>query len=172
MIDRFADDAQGGFFATASDHEQLVVRRKDIEDNPIPSGSSSAALGLLRLAALTGEASYEQLALTVLRPLAELAGRFPTSFGHLLQALAFHLEPVREVAIVGDEPGPLLGAVRAQYRPQVVLAGSSAADAVASAVPLLEGRGPVDGRTAAYVCVGFACQAPVTDADALTSQLT
>ena len=171
-IERFADRERGGFFFTAHDHERLVARRKDLDDTPMPAGQSSMALGLLRLAALTGEASYEELALTVLRPLAEPLGRFPTSFGHLLQAFAFHLEPVREVAIVGDEPGPLLGAVRAQYRPRVVLAGSSAADAAASAVPLLQGRGPVDGRTAAYVCVGFACQAPVTDADALTSQLT
>ena len=55
MIERFADDEKGGFFETSSDHERLVARRKDLEDHPIPSGNSSAAYGLLRLAALTGE---------------------------------------------------------------------------------------------------------------------
>src|SRR4051812_3174985 len=51
MIARFADPERGGFFSTADDHEQLVTRRKDLEDNPIPSRSSRAALRLLPLAA-------------------------------------------------------------------------------------------------------------------------
>ena len=55
MIERFADDEHGGFFETSSDHERLLARRKDLEDHPIPSGNASAAYGLLRLAALTGE---------------------------------------------------------------------------------------------------------------------
>ena len=67
IIERFADPERGGFFQTSSDHEQLVARRKELEDNPIPSGASSAAFGLLRLAALTGEARYEQHAAGVLR---------------------------------------------------------------------------------------------------------
>jgi uncharacterized protein YyaL (SSP411 family) len=55
-----ADDEQGGFFSTSDDHEQLLARRKDLEDAPIPAGGSSAALGLLRLSALTGEHDYER----------------------------------------------------------------------------------------------------------------
>ena len=70
MIERFADDERGGFFETSSDHEQLVARRKDLEDHPIPSGNSSAAYGLLRLAALTGEHDYEERAVGVLPPAA------------------------------------------------------------------------------------------------------
>ena len=60
LLDRFADPERGGFFVGAADGERLIVRRKDLEDSPIPSGSSSAALGLLRLAALTGDARYEE----------------------------------------------------------------------------------------------------------------
>src|SRR5256885_3084179 len=62
MIERFADEARGGFFETSSDHERLVARRKDLEDNPIPAGNSSAAYGLLRLGALTGEHRYADCA--------------------------------------------------------------------------------------------------------------
>jgi uncharacterized protein YyaL (SSP411 family) len=167
-IERFGDREHGGFFSTPSDHdERLPVRRKELEDTPIPSGQSALALGLLRLSALTGEQRYEQEALTVLRPLAGPAARYPTAFGHLLQAIAFQLGPVREIAIVGDEPKPLLDVVRADYRPRTVLAGGESA-----AVPLLEGRGPVDGRTAAYVCEHFSCLAPVTDPDALERALS
>ena len=70
MIERFADPERGGFFSTATDGEALIARRKDLEDSPIPAGASSAALGLLRLAQLTGEERYERHAVSVLRLLA------------------------------------------------------------------------------------------------------
>jgi hypothetical protein len=158
MIERFADDERGGFFETSSDHERLVARRKDLEDHPIPSGNASAAYGLLRLAALTGEHEYESRAVSVLRLLHEVAPRHPQAFGHLLQAMDFHLSPVQEVALVGDDTGPLERVVRGAFRPHLVLAGGAR-----DGVPLLEGREPVDGRPAAYVCEHFACKAPVTE---------
>jgi uncharacterized protein len=161
-IAHFADDEQGGFFTTADDHDELLVRRKDLDDNPIPSGSSSAALGLLRLAALTGEREYERRAVGVLRLVHEVLPRAPQAFGHMLQALAFYTAPVREVALVGDDLRPLARAVRSTYRPRVVLAGAADAER-GDGVPLLEGRTPVDGRAAAYVCEHFACQRPVTE---------
>ncbi|MFL5839056.1 MAG: thioredoxin domain-containing protein, partial [Thermoleophilaceae bacterium] len=166
MIERFADDERGGFFDTASDHEQLVARRKSLEDNPIPSGNSSAAFGLLRLAALTGEHGYEQRAVGVFRLLHEVAARHPQAFAHLLQALDFHLAPVKEVAIVGPDARPLERVVRDRFRPHLVLAGGEP-----DGVPLLEGRTPVDGRAAAYVCENFACQRPVTEPAALEELL-
>ena len=74
------------------------MRRKDLEDSPIPSGASSAAMGLLRLAQLTGEDEYERHAISVLRLLADIAPRHPSSFGHLLQALHWHFAPARPIA--------------------------------------------------------------------------
>ena len=168
LIARFSDPERGGFFTTADDHEPLAVRRKDLEDSPIPSGNSAAAFGLLRLALLAGEGSYERHALGVLRLMFPLAVRHPQAFGHLLGATDFYLAPVKEVAIVGPDPeaGELLRVVRGQYRPHLVLA-TGAADGV----PLLEGREPVDGHAAAYVCEHFVCQAPVTSPEALAAAL-
>jgi uncharacterized protein len=156
MIERFADDERGGFFETSSDHEQLVARRKDLEDHPIPSGNASAAYGLLRLAALSGEHEYEKRAVGVFRLLHQIAARHPQAFAHLLQALDFHFASVKEVAIVGPDREPLERTVRARFRPHIVLAGGEA-----DGVPLLQGREPVEGRAAAYVCENFACQRPV-----------
>jgi uncharacterized protein len=161
MVERFADDEKGGFFETSSDHERLLTRRKDPEDHPIPSGNASAAYGLLRLAALTGEHGYEQRAVGVLRLFSELAERHPNAFAHLLQALDFQLATVREVALVGDDRAPLEAVVRGAFRPHVVVAGDDP-HGEDDTVPLLEGRTAVDGRAAAYVCEGFACKAPVT----------
>jgi len=161
MIERFGDPEHGGFFQTSSDHEQLVARRKEIDDAPIPSGQSSAAFGLLRLAALSGDARYEEQAAGVLRLFADLLRRSPLAFGHLLQALDFQLAPVREVALVGTDTSELARVVRGAFRPHVVLAGGDGTGA--SAVPLLQARTPVNGAAAAYVCERFTCQAPVTE---------
>ena len=98
LIARFADPERGGFFFTASDSEQLIARRKDLEDTPIPSGSSSAAVGLLRLSQLTGEQRFEHHALSVLRLVHEIAPQHPSAFGHLLQGLHWYLSPMRPLA--------------------------------------------------------------------------
>jgi uncharacterized protein YyaL (SSP411 family) len=166
ILERFADPERGGFFSTATDHEPLIARRKELDDAPIPSGGSAAAFGLLRLARLTGEARYEAAALGHLRLLHTLASQHPGAFGHLLSALDFALADVREVALVGDDRAPLEQVVRAAFRPHVVLAGGAA-----DGVPLLEGREPVGGRAAAYVCERFACQRPVTEPDELRALL-
>jgi uncharacterized protein YyaL (SSP411 family) len=166
MIERFADEENGGFFETASDHEALIARRKDLEDNPIPAGNSSAAYGLLRLAALTGEHEYETRAVGVFRLLHELAPKHPQAFAHLLQAMDFHFATVKEVALVGEDVRDLERVVRDGFRPHLVLAGGEA-----DGVPLMEGRTPVDGRPAAYVCERFACKRPVTEPDELEALL-
>jgi uncharacterized protein len=173
ILDRFADAANGGFFSTSDDHEALVARRKDLEDAPIPSGGSAAAFGLLRLAALTGEARYEEQAVSHLRLLHEIGPQHATGFGHLLQAIDFHLSPTREVALVGDPGGvaALAAVVRETFRPHLVLAGGDGDGADSARVPLLEGRTAVDGRAAAYVCEHFACLRPVTEPDELRALL-
>jgi uncharacterized protein YyaL (SSP411 family) len=171
IVARFADDERGGFFSTADDHEPLIARRKDLEDTPIPAGGSSAALGLLRLAALTGEHAYEERAAGQLALLHEIAVRHPTAFGHLLQALDVYLAPRREVALAGDPEGvaALAAVVREAPRPHLVLAGGPGDGP--SEVPLMRERTPVDGRAAAYVCERFACRRPVTEPDELRALL-
>jgi len=169
ILERFADQARGGFFVSAADGERLITRRKDLEDSPIPSGSSSAALGLLRLGALTGESRYQDAALGAIRLASEMAPRYPVAFGHLLCAIDLHAAGVREVALVGPATQPLLAVVRERYRPHIVLA--AAAETAESAVALLQGRGAGDAGAMAYVCERFACQAPVSDPAALRAQL-
>ena len=166
IVEHFPDRERGGFFATADDHEALVARRKELDDNPIPAGPSAAAYGLLRLAALTGEHGYREAALGVLRLLHVVAPQYPSAFGHVLQALDFHYATVKEVAIVGPDAGPLERVVRSEFRPHLVVAGGPP-----DGVPLLEGREPVDGHAAAYVCEQFTCKRPVTEPDELAALL-
>ncbi len=167
-IARFGDGERGGFFSTSDDHERLIARRKEIGDHPIPSGNSAMALGLLRLAALSGERAYEQQAEAVLRLFAKAAPRQPDAFAHLLRALDFHLSPTRQVALIGDDLSELATAVRSGYRPHQVLAGGPEGS---KSPPLLEHRPALDNKPTAYICESFTCQAPTTDARTLAAQL-
>ncbi len=164
-IARFGDDHNGGFYTTADDHEELIARRKDLEDNPAPSGNSAAASGLLRLAALSGEAEYERRAVGVLKLLAPTAARHPQAFPYLLAAADRYVSPALEVALIApaadadaDRAAGLAAAYRARFRPRSVLAGGVEG---ATVPPLLADRAALDGGAAAYVCERFACRAPV-----------
>ena len=172
VLEHFTDPA-GGFFDTADDHERLVTRPKDVQDNAVPSGNAMAAGVLLRLAAWTGEARYQDAAERAMRVVVPFVERYATGFAQWLSAMDFALASAVEVAIVGEASdaatGPLLAEVRRGFRPNQVV--SVAADPAASTVPLLRDRVAIDGAPTAYVCRGFACRLPVTDATALRAQL-
>ena len=169
LLDRFHEPDAGGFFMTPADAPDLVVRRRDLEDHPIPSGSSSAALGLLRLAALSGERRYAEAATSHLRLVHQLLPQHPQAFAHALRALAFELGPAREVALVGEaeEVAALRAVVDEEPRAALVVTGGPEG----AGVPLMEARTRVGGRAAAYVCERFACQVPVTEPEALRAAL-
>ena len=175
-ITLFADEQNGGFFDTGSDHEALLSRPKDIMDNATPAGNSVACEVLLRLASWTGESSYRQRADEYLRSLSDLMVEYPQSFAYALGALDFALSSAREVAIIGDpqqtETQRLLSVVNSRYLPNSVLASAAPANSVATqTIPLLADRPLKDGQPSAYVCQNFACQAPVTTAEALADLL-
>jgi hypothetical protein len=176
MLRLFWDDGLEGFYDTGNDHERLIVRPRNLYDNAVPSGSSMAIEALLRLTALTGEAVYEQRAVAALRPMADLMARHPTAFGRFLCALDFHIGPRVELALVGphrmDDVDPLAREAFGRYLPNLVAAGTVDGRPESSAgIPLLEGRGAVNGKATAYVCRNYACELPVTDANALARQL-
>jgi uncharacterized protein YyaL (SSP411 family) len=165
LLEHFFDAERGGFFSVSDEHTGLIARRKDLEDAPIPSGGSAACFGLLRLARFTGSSRYEDAALSLIELLHAIAPEHPLAFGHLLRAIDFHLGPVREVALAGDDVSSLARVVRGGFFPYVVLAGGE------GDIPLLRDRGPVDGQAAAYVCERFTCQLPVVSSEDLTKSL-
>jgi len=155
-----------GFFDTSDDHEVLITRPRDLQDNATPSGSAMAATALLKLAGLANEPRYMELAHRSLIQMQALMAQYPQSFGQWLTALSYALSQPREVAIIGEPQASdtltLLGICRNGYRPhQIVAVGAPGSKA--SAIPLLQDRGQIDGQATAYVCVNFTCLPPVTD---------
>jgi uncharacterized protein YyaL (SSP411 family) len=161
-VELFADETRGGFYMTAHDAEQLVARKKDLDDNPVPSGNSMLAHVLLRLARIYGDDELERHAVGVLRLMHTALGRVPSAFGWALCALDLYLSPPRELAIIGTPDDELARAALAPFEPNAVVAFGPSEE-----VPLLAGKARVDGKPTLYVCERFACQAPVTDPGSL-----
>jgi uncharacterized protein YyaL (SSP411 family) len=176
MIEEFWDSEGGGFFFTGKSHENLIVRSKDYFDNATPSGNSVAAMLLLRLATLTDNDNYRNLAIAVLREVGDSARRYSSGFGYALSAADFLLSTPKEIAIVGKDPSDietLLHEAWHRYLPNKVVAPSFADESeVAKALPLLDNRPRLNGLATAYVCEHYTCKTPVTDVAALAEQLS
>ena len=172
MIELFWDERC--FFDTGSDHEQLLVRPRDIFDNATPSGGAMAAMALLRLAVFTGDQNLERHAVDSLRSIRDFLSRAPTGFSHWLAALDFYLSTPKEIVVIGPRDDPatqaLLRVAYGRYLPNRAIAGADAPISNAAS-PLLAGRELIEGRPTAYVCESYACQLPVTEPDALARQL-
>ncbi len=163
-IELFADDERGGFFLAPHDGEVLAARSKDLDDDPTPSGNSMMASVLVRLGRIWGDEGLIERGEGVLRLLAPALERVPRAFSWALCALELHLAPPRELAIVGDVRSDVARAALAPFAPESVVAVGPSDE-----VPLLAGKGLVDGRSAVYVCERFACRAPATSPDDLSA---
>ena len=157
-VDLFSDDVHGAFFLTAAGGEELVARRKDLDDNPTPSGNSMLAYVLIRLARIWGDDDLERRGAGVLRLVRDMLPRAPSAFGWALCALDLYLSPSREIAIVGGADSDVAEAALRGFDPNAVVAFGPSEE-----VPLLAGKGVLDGNPAVYVCERFTCRAPVTD---------
>jgi uncharacterized protein YyaL (SSP411 family) len=156
-VELFGDETHGGFFMTPAGGEELVARKKDLDDNPAPSGNSMLAYVLLRLARVWGDDELERRAVGVFRLVHPLLGRAPQAFGWMLTALELHLSPPRELALIAAPADDLARDVLSRWDPNAVVAFGPGED-----VPLLAGKTRLDGKPTLYECERFACRAPVT----------
>ena len=173
MIQLFWDDGVGGFYDTSIEHDQLVVRPRDVLDNAQPCGGSVATEVLLKLAVITGNEEYRVKAATPLRTLKDLMGRAPAGTGQWLAALDFYVSTPKEVVIIGpredSKTAALLQTVNGNFHPNKVLVGAE--NEGEHELPLLESRGMINGEPTAYVCENYTCQLPVTTPEELSVQL-
>ena len=157
-VELFADDERGGFFMTPAGAEELVLRKKEFDDHPTPSGNSMLAFVLLRLARIWGDDDLERRAAGVFRLIAPALPRAPSAFGWALCALDLYLAPPRELALIATPRDDLARAALARWDPNAVIAFGPDGE-----IPLLAGKQRVDGKPTLYECERFACRAPLTD---------
>ena len=169
-------DGNGAFFDTSTQHEELIVRPRNLFDNAVPSGTSLACEALLTLYAYTGDNTYYEPVDSALSLQAGALAKAPSAFGQILCVADSFLAPLKEVAIVGNPTAQdtiaLLTSINEQYAPDVVLALRNPDDASATeTIPLLAERQQLDSQATAYVCRQFVCKQPTTDPEELRAQL-
>ncbi len=175
VLAHFADP-DGGFFDTSDDHEALIARPRNMQDNATPAGSNLMAYNLIKLTAYVGKVVYEDAALGVLNQITAAMREYPSAFGTALSALNLLICRPIEVAIIGNQAESqtreLLNTVQKSYRPTVVMALAEA-DQGEEAIPtLLAHRTRRNGLPTVYVCQNFVCDAPVNTVEALEKLLT
>ena len=175
-IEFYWDDASGGFFFTASDHESLLVRSKTANDGAIPSGNSVMLMNLQRLAILLDRADLREKAKTIIELFAAGLARSPFQHERFLCGIEAWHEGFEEIAIVGAPAAPetreLLRAIYGRYLPNKVVARLDPADQEnPKGIPLLVEKTMIDGKPTAYVCRDFSCKQPTTEPEELIEQL-
>jgi hypothetical protein len=161
LLARFYDAALGGFWQSPAGQSDLILRVKDDYDGAEPSGNSVATLALLKLAAITGRADFEEAAAATLELSASRLQAQPGGQAYLLQALDFRLEEPLRVVLAGDRKSPvlhqLLRATHSVYQPNKVILGN------AGLVEPFAATLRANGDATAYLCTGNACQPPTHD---------
>jgi len=164
-LERFAAQ-DGGFFDTADDHETLIARPRNMQDNAVPSGNAMMAKNLVRLAAYTADDRYDEAARRTLALLTEAMKQYPQAFGESLSAVDMLVTGLAEVAFVGaptdSATKSLLDVARKPYRPNIITALSPEDVPSESTVPLLSYRTLRNNQPTVYVCRHFVCANPVT----------
>ncbi len=169
QMEQLFSDGQGGYFDTGSDAETVLSRGRSLHDGALPSGNSVAALNLLRLGRMTGQTALEERGEQLLTARFGPLAAHPRAYSQALIALDFALGPATEVVLApaadGRPPAALLQTLRRRFLPSMVTLFNRPEDADLPAIaPLATGKGPVDGRGAAYPCRDRTCRAPVTTA--------
>jgi uncharacterized protein len=178
FIIHFWDERQGGFYFTADDSEEILVRGKEIYDAAIPSGNSIAMLNLLRLGRLTGDPDYEEKAGRLGSAFADTVRAYPAGYTQLLAAVDFALGPAYEIVIAGDsgadDTKAMLRALRSQFIPNAVVLfrpSEQKEPAIDRISGFAKAFGSPDGKPRAYVCKDRNCQLPVTSISAMLELL-
>jgi hypothetical protein len=170
LITYFWDDKNGGFYFTADDGENLLIRNKEIYDGAIPSGNSVSMLNLLKLDRVTANSDFEEKAEKIGSVFSKTVKQFPAAHTQLMVALDFGIGPSYEVVIVGDSQAEdtkaMLSAIRRQFVPNKVVllrqTEKSEPDIIRIA-GFTKSQSSLDGKATAYVCLNYVCKLPTTD---------
>jgi len=178
MIRYFWDEQNGGFYFTADDAEELIVRQKDIYDGAIPSGNSVAVLNLFRLARITANSDLEDKANKIMLAFSKDVKSVPSGYTQMMVGLDFGIGPSYEIVIVGNpeakDTKEMLNSLRKHFVPnKVVLLRPSDQEEpdIIRLAKFTEYQSSFDGKATAYVCLDYACKMPTTDTEEMLKLL-
>lgn len=171
MLKYFWDDERGGFYLTASDAEQLIMRPKEIYDGAIPSGNSVAALVLIRLYHMTFQPEYQQRLEVLGRAFSDTVRQYPSAYAQFLLAIDFAVGPAQEIVIAGSSSDAgirkITDKIFSKFLPNRVLIhrGLESEDnsKIFEIAPFVAKQPPIADKPTVYVCENHQCKQPTND---------
>jgi uncharacterized protein YyaL (SSP411 family) len=168
------DEKDGGYFLPADDTGDLIVRAKTIHDNATPTGNGTMVEVLARLYYLTGETHFRDRADKIVQVFCGEDLQPMIAMPVLLAGYEL-LEKAVQTVIVSDRNDDvaeaLLNTVFSAPVPNRILMQIDPGTPLADHHPAA-GKGQIDGKPTAYVCIGPACSLPITETADLQAALT
>jgi uncharacterized protein len=157
----YADPDTGGYYLSADDSSDLLLRPHSTSDDATPNHNAVAAQNLVRLAVLAGSDSWRGKADRLIESILSAAER--NLFGHvaLLNALDLRLRAAEIVATGPKAEDFARAALKLPYLDRIVLRAVSGNDLPPSH-PAHEKLRAASG-SAAFVCVGERCSLPLIE---------
>ena len=176
MINLFWDKKNKQFYDTGIDHESLIIRPINFQDNAIPSGAAIAADVLLKMAVITGRKEFEQYGKDALKSSVPMLNQYPLGAGHWLCVLDFYLDKTKEIVVLGKSKScdtkELVAEVFRHYIPNRVFVGNDVQDETVSNLPILQRKNLVNGKATAFVCEDYVCSLPSSTPESFAKQLS
>ena len=176
MINLFWDKKNKQFYDTGIDHESLIIRPINFQDNAIPSGAAIAADVLLKMAVITGRKEFEQYGKDALKSSVPMLNQYPLGAGHWLCVLDFYLDKTKEIVVLGKSKScdtkELVAEVFRHYIPNRVFVGNDVEDETVSNLPILQRKNLVNGKATAFVCKDYVCSLPSSTPESFAKQLS
>jgi uncharacterized protein YyaL (SSP411 family) len=177
MIEEYYDAESGILYDTPARQEaNLFVRPRNDFDGASPSGTAAATLVLLKMAVLTGNTEYSEIARKNLSSVSQRMAKTPMGYSQWLCALEFHLAPQPEIVLVGNKNDPRTKAmatiISSRWLPDKIWATLDPASSDSlNDLPLFKDRPALNGEPTVYICVNNTCRAPIPDGARLAEEL-
>ncbi|MBO0721625.1 MAG: thioredoxin domain-containing protein, partial [Blastocatellia bacterium] len=166
----FYDEKQGGFFDTTGKDESLLIRTKDDYDGAEPTGNSIAAMNLLRLAQMTDNKKWGEMADRALAFFGKRLDELPEAMPQMLAVLDYHLDKPKEIVIAGhpgrEDTEKMLHEVHARYIPNKIILfadGGPGQEFLGRYLPFIQSMKMRGDKATAYICQNYACKLPTAD---------
>lgn len=176
MNEHYLDTERGGYYFTANDAEEMIIRHKEVYDGAVPSANSAALLNLLRIGRITGDASYEEAAENLAKAFSAAVDQAPSAYTQLLLGLDFGIGPSYEIVIAGErgseDTEKMIEALREVYVPNKIVLLRDSGSGITDLAPFTKEQQTIGGKAAAYVCMNYECDLPVTDPEKVRELVT
>jgi len=163
LLGHFWDEKEKNFFFTADNHEQLIIRTKNIYDLSLPSGNSIAANAFLRLYHLTQNSRYLDVSVKIMESLSTMAAENPFGFGQLLNTMYLYLQKPIEITLLNNENQEIYENLTKRFLPESILVTIPKEEYLEDLkkYPFFEGKEYDKTRTKVFVCKNFTCSLPL-----------